>query len=142
MAHRIIGFLVALGFVLVAAGAQAQNYDPIRDETGKTQELIEELNTLVDAAERSRAADRRFIRDLRNVLRRFDNPWQVRLLTEDFRDGDFQSNPAWIVESGEFFNRCFRWCRFRYRAYLRRIGRRSNYRIRQGSGDGSASRVL
>lgn len=103
MAQKIFGVLLALGFVLVAAGAQAQNYDPIREDTGKTQELIDELNTLVDAAERSRAADRRFIRDLRSVLRRFDNPWQVRLLTEDFRDGDFQSNPPWIVESGEFF---------------------------------------
>ncbi len=103
MAQRLVGILVALGFVLVAAGAQAQNYDPLRQEDSRTQEMIDELNTLIDAADRSRAADRRFIRDLRSVLRRFDNPWQVRLITEDFRDGNFQSNPAWTVESGDFF---------------------------------------
>lgn len=103
MAQRLVGILVALGFVLVAAGAQAQNYDPLRQEDSRTQEMIGELNTLIDAADRSRAADRRFIRDLRSVLRRFDNPWQVRLITEDFRDGNFQSNPAWTVESGDFF---------------------------------------
>lgn len=103
MAQRLIGILVALGFVLAAAGAQAQNYDPFRGETDRTQEMIDELNTLIDSADRSRAADRRFIRDLRSVLRRFDNPWQVRLITEDFRDGNFQSNPAWTVESGDFY---------------------------------------
>lgn len=103
MARRLVGILAALGFVLAAAGVQAQNYDPLREETNRTQELIEELTTLIDAAERSRAADRRFVRDLRSVLRRFENPWQVRLITEDFRDGNFQSNPAWTVESGDFF---------------------------------------
>ena len=104
MAQKLIGILVVvLGFVLAAAAAQAQNYDPLRGETNRTQEMIDELNTLIDAAERSRAADRRFVRDLRSVLRRFDNPWQVRLITEDFRDGNFQSNPAWTVESGDFF---------------------------------------
>lgn len=103
MARRLVGILLALGFVLATAGAQAQNYDPLRPEAGRTQEMIDELNTLIDAADRSRAADRRFIRDLRSVLRRFDNPWQVRLITEDFRDGNFQSNPAWTVESGDFY---------------------------------------
>ena len=103
MTKRLVGIFVALGFVLVAASAQAQTYDPLRRETDRTQEMIDELNTLIDAAERSRAADRRFVRDLRSVLRRFDNPWQVRLITEDFRDGNFQSNPAWTVESGDFF---------------------------------------
>ena len=103
MAQKMIGVLVVVGFVFAAVGAQAQNYDPIREESNKTQELINELNTLIDAAERDRAADRRFVRDLRSVLRSFDNPWQVRLLTEDFRDGDYQSNPTWTVESGEFF---------------------------------------
>lgn len=103
MAQRLVGILVALGFVLAAAGALAQNYEPLRPDGGRTQEMIDELNSLIDAADRSRAADRRFIRDLRSVLRRFDNPWQVRLISEDFRDGNFQSNPAWIVESGDFF---------------------------------------
>ena len=103
MAQKMFGVLVVLGFVLAAVGAQAQNYDPIREESNKTQELINELNKLIDAAERDRAADRRFVRDLRSLLTRFDNPWQVRLLTEDFRDGDYQSNPTWTVESGEFF---------------------------------------
>lgn len=103
MAQKTIGVLVVLGFVFAAVGAQAQNYDPIREEGNKTQKLINEMSTLIDAAERDRAADRRFLRDLRSVLRRFDNPWQIRLLTEDFRDGDYQSNPKWTVESGEFF---------------------------------------
>ncbi len=103
MAQKIVGAMLALGLMLWAAAAQAQNYAPLEDDTDRTQELIDELRGLIDAAERSRAADRRFLRDLRAALSRFDYPWRVRLITEDFRDGDYTDNPAWIVESGEFF---------------------------------------
>lgn len=41
------------------------------------------------------------MRDVRSVLGRYDNPWRVPLVAEDFRDGDFTRNPAWAVDGGE-----------------------------------------
>jgi hypothetical protein len=57
---------------------------------------------MIDEAERARAADPRFIWDLRSLVRRYSNPWQVSLLNETFADGDFTRNPAWTVAAGRF----------------------------------------
>jgi len=70
------------------------------DDTG-TQPLIDELTTLIDEADQARAADRRFISDLRDILARYDWPWRVEVLREDFTDGHVSSDPAWSVTSGD-----------------------------------------
>ncbi|MEC9345412.1 MAG: hypothetical protein VYB54_04240 [Pseudomonadota bacterium] len=64
--------------------------------------MIRELNTLVDDAERARAADPRFIADLRRLLERYDDPFDQVLLQDRFEDGDFTAGPAWQVASGSF----------------------------------------
>jgi len=51
MARKFIGAVLALGLMLGMAGAQAQNYSPLEDDTDRTQELIDELRGLIDAAE-------------------------------------------------------------------------------------------
>jgi hypothetical protein len=65
-------------------------------------ELVKNLEKLIDQAERDRAADPQFLEDLRDVLAGYTNPWQTRLLFDDFRDGNFTANPAWTVVSGQF----------------------------------------
>ncbi len=90
--------------VLSVADAQAQSrYSPIERDSGQIQELIDELRRLTDEADRARAADPVFLRDLRALASRYDNPWRQRLVDDDFRDGEFRSNPAWTVSTGEFF---------------------------------------
>ncbi len=69
---------------------------------GDVQQLVEELRKLVDEAERARAADPRLLRDLRALAGRYDRPWPVELLRDDFADGDFTRSPAWSVTSGSF----------------------------------------
>jgi len=64
--------------------------------------LSEELRALVDEAEKARAANPLFLKDLRDLIRRYDNPWSVRVIDEDFKDGDFATNPTWTVASGKF----------------------------------------
>lgn len=64
--------------------------------------LLGELRALVDEAERSRAADPRFIRDLRQLLERHDQPKFELLVRDLFEDGDYTSAPRWQVTQGTF----------------------------------------
>jgi hypothetical protein len=76
-----------------------QNPDGAQAQPGNSpvQGLVDELNTLIDAADTARAADPKFIRDLRDLARRFDWPWRKRVLFDDFSDGNVSANPAWTV---------------------------------------------
>ena len=96
---------VAIGFcalVASAASAQSSRYGAFDAGQGRTQELVEELRGLINEADRGRAADPLFLRDLRDLADRFDNPWRTRIIFDDFRDGDYTREPAWTVVSGSF----------------------------------------
>ncbi|MBT3330547.1 MAG: hypothetical protein HN394_03500 [Rhodospirillaceae bacterium] len=69
---------------------------------GAKTELLKELRALIRDAEKARAADPRFLRDLRALVRRHGNPWPVALIFDDFADGDFTANPVWKVATGHF----------------------------------------
>lgn len=99
-----VAVIVVLCTVGVTAAQAQSRYSPIeRGGSGQVQELIDELRRITDEADRARAADPVFLRDLRALASRFDNPWRQRLVEDDFRDGEFRTNPAWTVSSGEFF---------------------------------------
>lgn len=66
------------------------------------QELLDALAVLVDEADRARAADPRFLEDLRDLIRGYDWPWQVEILDEDFSDGRVADSPKWTIVTGEF----------------------------------------
>ncbi len=60
------------------------------------------MRALINEADRGRAADPLFLRDLRDLADRFDVPWRTRIIFDDFGDGDYTRNPAWRVVSGSF----------------------------------------
>lgn len=64
--------------------------------------LVTELKSLIDSAERSRAADPRFIEDLRGAVARYQTSAITEIFSDDFRDGDISGNPRWMVIEGEF----------------------------------------
>ena len=100
--------------VLIAHTASAQSkYNTWNDpnapqratsqSSGNLQKIIDELNKMVGEAERDRAAAPAFLRDLRDLARRYDVPWRVDLVSETFSDGDFTANPTWQVTSGRWW---------------------------------------
>lgn len=70
---------------------------------GSTQNLLKDLKTLVDEAEKARAADRLFLKDLRDLMARYERPWSDRVLFDDFMDGDYTKAPTWNLVTGEFW---------------------------------------
>ncbi|HWH78137.1 MAG TPA: hypothetical protein VNT76_12225 [Candidatus Binatus sp.] len=96
MAHRF----AALGaFVLTLCLAQFTFAQAPEDS--RLLELVDRLKDIIQRAERNRS-DPATLNQLRELVRRYDWPWRLRLLFEDFSDGDFSGNPAWNVRIGEF----------------------------------------
>jgi hypothetical protein len=90
------------------AGAMAEednrygSWAPPGNGGNTTAQMVKELRRLVDEAEKARAADPRFLYDLRALARRYENPWARRIVADDFADGNHTRNPAWTIASGDF----------------------------------------
>ena len=81
---------------------QAQTDHGLEGE-GRTQELVDHLKDLIRGAEQDRRSNFSITKQLRVLVRRYDWPWRVSLLYDDFRDGDYTYNPRWIGNQGEFW---------------------------------------
>lgn len=68
----------------------------------RTQELVDHLKELIRGAERDQRSSPWLTKQLRELVRRYDWPWKVSLLHDDFRDGDYTYDPSWIVSNGDF----------------------------------------
>lgn len=93
-------FSLVLSLLAAAAAAQDSAW---RDGDADTRALIDELRALIDEAAAARAADPRFLEDLRAALGRHQTPWSAILLADDFGDGDYTRNPDWRMRSGSYF---------------------------------------
>jgi hypothetical protein len=103
---------VSIGIAPPASTAQTSGYSSWQgaDEghgsgegaDAELQSLIDDLKDMVEQAEQARTADRRFLEDLRGLIQKYDWPWRVELLSEDFSDGSIAPSPPWSVLEGEF----------------------------------------
>jgi hypothetical protein len=72
-------------------------------DSQRLNEFIGKLNKLVDDAEKARAADPIFLRDLKELARAYGSYPQQKLISEQFTDNEYTTNPTWTVKSGRFW---------------------------------------
>lgn len=109
MAHRLLALLLSIALTLPAAAAGADEKERYAEwrgdaaestEESAAQALVRTLEALIDEAERARAADPRFLQDLRDAIAA--HAPRAALIRDDFSDGDFTLDPRWTVASGDF----------------------------------------
>ncbi len=106
---RLILMFLALALVALPVSAEQKystwsNPDAPQGTIDKrTDELVDKLNALIDDAEKARAADPVFLRDLRELARSYSGPRYTSVLVDDFADGDFAANPVWTVSEGRYW---------------------------------------
>ena len=95
-----------------STGTEAPRYAPW-DSGQNLQSLLDELDALIDEAEKARAANPVFLKDLRDLAAKYQAAAAapatppaaapvVRLLSDDFADGNYTAAPAWKVSAGEY----------------------------------------
>ena len=98
--NRVI--MIAI-FLLVASLLPARSQvDQGQAGGGRTQELVDHLKEVIREAEQERRSSLSITKQLKDLIRRYDWPWRVSLLYDDFRDGDYTYDPRWFVKNGEF----------------------------------------
>ena len=106
----LVPVLLASALALPAAAEEESRYsewraDDAEAEGGAALEaLARELEALIDEAENARAADPRFLQDLRDKIAAHlaDAVPREALIRDDFSDGDYTDDPPWDVVSGDF----------------------------------------
>ncbi len=102
----IRGFIAGLAFTAATAGAATWSLPAAAQGEaaggGKPlQALIKELKSELERGERERLIDPWYLRDLRQVLSRYEWPWGKRLFGDDFSGRGPQPDPPWRVTAGE-----------------------------------------
>lgn len=86
------------------SGSQAQGQQTTQQQL---QKLVTDLKTLIKKAEDAKAADPNFLTDLKKLAAQYDTGAIAALggpgtvfLFDDFKDGEYNANPAWKVSAG------------------------------------------
>jgi len=93
--------IVLAAFCFIAASQLIWN-DQTQAASGQGDALVKDISGLIDEADSARAADPKFLNDLRQALEDYQGPKLVSLMHDDFGDGNFSSNPRWQEAEGEF----------------------------------------
>ena len=99
MMQRFLSTIAAGALLLVVAAVPSQGQDA---GDAQLRGLLDELNAQLERGERERLIDPWFLRDLRDLVRRYDWPWQNRLFSDDFSGRGSGPDAPWQVTAGEF----------------------------------------
>jgi hypothetical protein len=100
--RRLAPIALALALLPAAAAAEETTYQPWSPPADTSSSFAAELRALVDKAAAARAADPKFLDDLRDLAAKYEKAAAKPLLSDDFADGDYVKDPTWTVASGRF----------------------------------------
>lgn len=80
----------------------------------RMRKLLKELRGLIREAGEAGAADRRFLRDLRKLVRRYDRPRRKLILFDNFSDGNLSHSPGWRASGAGIHVSSYNGLRMRY----------------------------
>jgi len=97
------GLAAGLGLFVFAVAAPAAPAFAQSQPTEATQlkSLIKDLNAELQRGEDKRLIDPWFLRDLRQTISRYDNPWDTLIFEDNFSSQGSRPGPPWQVISGE-----------------------------------------
>ncbi len=106
----LVPALLASAMAVPAAADDGSRYSEWQPEGAEAADpaaleaLARELEALIDQAEDARAADPRFLQDLRDLIATHvaDSRPRTALIRDDFSDGNYTDDPRWEVVSGDF----------------------------------------
>lgn len=101
--HLLFSVVIALAIAGLTHGvAPAAAQSETTPEAAQLQNLLKEFKAELDRGEKERLIDPWYLRDLRNLLGRYENPWNKRLFSDDFSQRGPDPAPPWKVTAGEF----------------------------------------
>ena len=110
--RRIFLLATALALPLLASApaGQAADYQPWQGpygtgnsgQPGDTSQLIHQLRQLIAKAEKAKAADPNFLRDLKNLADSYDSQAVSQILSDNFNSGQYPDNSRWKVLAGDW----------------------------------------
>lgn len=73
-----------------------------KSDSAELDALRAKIGALVDDAEKAKAADPNFLKDLRAAIAVNTPYWNTKVVDEQFADGDYTNNPRWTALFGQF----------------------------------------
>jgi len=95
------GLAAGLAVLAVAAPLPAAVAQVEAGGEAQMQDLIDELRTELERGEKERLIDPWFLRDLRQAIDRYDNPWDRLIFEDAFSSRGSRPEPPWQVVAGE-----------------------------------------
>ncbi|MDX1776327.1 MAG: hypothetical protein R3297_07070, partial [Desulfobulbales bacterium] len=87
---------------LPGLAAEGSRYGQWQTAENQLEKMIKELDQIIAAGIKAKAAHPDFLKDLQNTLDLYRIPKKTVLFSDDFADNDFSSNPVWQIRQGEY----------------------------------------
>ncbi len=97
--HRFVLLLSA--FLFFAAIMPIFGYTADQDRQA-IENLLADLEQKIKEADKKMIAHPKFLEELQALVKQYRSKLRVVYFSEDFADGEYRSNPAWVVDTGKF----------------------------------------